>query len=245
MRPVPDVMPPLPPELMPRHVAVIMDGNGRWAKSRGLSRSEGHRAGMHALKNALELSGDWGIGAFTVYAFSTENWSRPPEEVAALMGLLVEFFRKEIDTMVRRGVKLRILGETDALPALQRQAIRRALRATQDCAGPTFCIALNYGGRAELARAARLLAQEAADGKRAPASIDEAALAEKLYTAGLPDVDLLIRTSGELRLSGFLPWQTTYAEFVIEPCLWPDFDEAAYRRALAQYGARKRRFGGI
>ncbi len=226
---------------MPRHVAFIMDGNGRWAKKRGLPRSAGHTAGMDALIEMVRASDDWGIEAVSVYAFSTENWGRPQDEVNALMGILVKYFTSEIDELHRKNVRVSVLGDLSALPELQRATVESAVGRTAGNTGLRFNIALNYGGRAELTRAARNLA---ALGLK-PEEIDEAAVEGQLYTAGMPDVDLLIRTSGEMRLSNFLPWQTAYAEIIFNPVLWPDYTREEYLRDLARYAARDRRFGKV
>ncbi len=235
----------LPPSVLPRHVAIIMDGNGRWATSRGLPRSAGHAAGTEALREIIRASDDWGIEALSLYAFSTENWSRSKEEVNTLMGLLLKYFNSEIDELDEKNVKITILGDVEGMPELQREALKNAVARTAGNTGLKLNIALNYGGRAELVRAARLLAAEVKGGGLAPEAIDEKAFAEKLYTAGLPDVDLLIRTSGEMRTSNFLPWQLVYAEMVFDNCYWPDFDRAKYLKCLRAYASRDRRFGGV
>lgn len=235
---------PLDLKRLPRHVGIIMDGNGRWAKKNKVKIAMGHRAGTEALREIIRNSSDIGIEALTLYAFSTENWQRSPAEVDALMGLLLEFFTSEIDELDRKNVRILILGEKDALPASQRQALSAAETRTANNTGLRLNIAINYGSRAELTRAARQLAQEVADGRRAPESIDEAAMAQHLYTAGLPDVDLLIRTSGEMRLSNFLLWQCAYAEFVFPEKLWPDFTLADYHGCIAAFQGRNRRYGG-
>lgn len=229
---------------LPRHVGIIMDGNGRWAKKNKIKIALGHRAGTEALREIIRNSSDIGIEALSLYAFSTENWSRSKTEVDALMGLLLEFFTSEIDELHEKNVRILILGEKDALPPEQRQALTTAELRTYHNTGLRLNIAINYGGRAELARAARLLAREVAEGLRLPESIDEAALEARLYTAGMPDVDLLIRTSGEMRLSGFLLWQCAYAEFIFPAKLWPDFTLADYHACIAEYQQRSRRFGG-
>ena len=234
-----------PPEALPRHVAIIMDGNGRWATSRGLPRSAGHAAGTEALRDIIRASDDWGIEALSLYAFSTENWSRSKDEVAALMGLLLKYFNSEIDELDAKHVKITILGDVDGMPEPQRQALVNAMARTRDNTGLRLNIALNYGGRAELVRAARALARKAKDGQIEPEAIDEAAFGAELYTAGLPDVDLLIRTSGEMRTSNFLPWQLVYAEMVFDEGYWPDFDRAKYLKCLRIYAERDRRFGGV
>ncbi len=234
----------LPPSKLPRHVAIIMDGNGRWAVNRGMPRSAGHAAGTEALRDIIRASDDWGIEALSLYAFSTENWSRSKEEVGALMGLLLKYFSSEIDELDAKHVKITILGDVDGMPEPQREALKNAMARTKDNTGLKLNIAVNYGGRAELVRAARALAQKAKDGAIEPEAIDEAAFGGELYTAGLPDVDLLIRTSGEVRTSNFLPWQLAYAEMVFDDCLWPDFDRARYLKCLRVYAERDRRFGG-
>ena len=233
----------LPPMRMPRHVAIIMDGNGRWARRKELPRSAGHAAGVEALRDIIRASDDWGIEYLTIYAFSTENWARSHEEVEALMALLLKYFASEIDELYEKNVKITIIGNIDDLPEAQRVAVQNAMARTKENTGLKLNIALSYGGRAELVRAAKALAQKAADGALAPEDIDAQALEAELYTAGQPDVDLLIRTSGEMRLSNFLPWQTVYAELVFDRTLWPDFDRAAYMRALREYANRDRRYG--
>lgn len=234
----------LPPDRLPAHVAIIMDGNGRWAKNRGLPRSAGHAAGTEALRDIIRASDDWGIQALSLYAFSTENWARSREEVNALMGLLLKYFNSEIDELDKKNVRIRILGDVAGLPAPQREAVESAMARTRDNTGLKLNIALNYGGRAELTRAAQELARRAASGEIAPEDIRESDFEAQLYTAGLPDVDLLIRTSGEVRTSNFLPWQTAYAEMIFDPVLWPDYDRAHYLKNLREYAARDRRFGG-
>ena len=229
---------------LPRHVAVIMDGNGRWAKQHALRVALGHRKGVEALRAIIRESSDLGIEALSLYAFSTENWRRSPEEVEALMGLLLEYFTKEIDELDENRVCIRILGDKDGMPEKQRQALIKAEERTKNNTGLKLNIAINYGARAELARAARLLAEKALRGEIKPEEITEQALADELYTKGLPDVDLLIRTSGEMRLSNFLLYQCAYAEFEFPTVLWPDFDLAAYHEALAAFAGRDRRFGG-
>ncbi|HNW87421.1 MAG TPA: isoprenyl transferase [Candidatus Limiplasma sp.] len=229
---------------LPRHVGIIMDGNGRWAKKNKLKIALGHRAGTEALREIIRNTSDMGIEALSLYAFSTENWSRSQTEVDALMALLLEFFTSEIDELDQKQVRITIMGEKDALPPDQRQALIDAETRTFDNTGLKLNIAINYGGRAELARAARLLAREVAEGIRLPESIDEAAVQARLYTDGLPDVDLLIRTSGEMRLSNFMLWQCAYSEFVFPKKLWPDFTLEDYHACIAEYQSRTRRFGG-
>jgi len=229
---------------LPRHVGIIMDGNGRWAKKHKAKAAFGHRSGVEALRAIIRESSDLGIEALSIYAFSTENWSRSPEEVGALMQLLLEFFASEIDELDQKQVCIRILGDIPGLPAPQREAVLRAQERTCANTGLKLNIALNYGGRAELVNACQELAQLAAEGKLQPEAIDQQMLADHLYTRGLPDVDLMIRTSGEMRLSNFLLYQCAYAEFLFPTVLWPDFAVADYHDALDAYAGRDRRFGG-
>ncbi len=229
---------------LPRHVAIIMDGNGRWAKRHKLQVALGHRKGVETLRAIIRESSDIGIESLSLYAFSTENWRRSPEEVAALMGLLLEYFTSEIDELDEKNVRIRILGDKDGMPDKQRAALINAEERTKTNTGLNLNIAINYGGRAELVRAAQRLAEKAAKGEIQPGDITESTLADELYTAGQPDVDLLIRTSGEMRLSNFLLYQCAYAEFEFPAVLWPDFDLAAYHEALDAFRHRDRRFGG-
>lgn len=232
------------PERMPRHVAIIMDGNGRWAKRRGVPRAMGHRRGVEALRAVVRESSDLGIAVLTLYAFSTENWKRSNEEVGVLMRLLLEFFTSEIEALHRNQVRIRVLGDLQGLPDSQRKAALQAMERTDRNTGLQLNIALNYGGRDELVRAVRQLALEVRSGALEPADIDEQTLAQRLDTYGQPDVDLLIRTSGEQRLSNFLIFQSAYAEYLFPQVLWPDFDLDAYHAALDAYSWRERRFGG-
>ena len=229
---------------LPRHVAVIMDGNGRWAKQHRFSVSRGHRQGTETLREIIRHTDDLGISTLSLYAFSTENWSRPPEEVSALMQLILDFFASEIDELDEKNVRITILGDKSALPEIQRRTLLEAEHRTADNTGLRLNIAINYGGRAELVKAARELAGLARDGKLNPEDITEETISEHLYTAGQPDVDLLIRTSGEMRLSNFMLYQNAYAEFLFPETLWPDFSVADYDRALEAYRRRERRFGG-
>ena len=238
----------LDPACLPRHVAIIMDGNGRWAQRRGMPRSFGHKAGVEALRAIIRHSSDLGIEALTIYAFSTENWTRSVEEVGALMGLLLEYFTRELDELHREHVCIRILGDIESMPkGLEKQqaALYAAMDKTRENTGLKLNIALNYGGQQEIVRAARALARKVAEGQIAPEEITREAFAGELYTAGLPEVDFLIRTSGEMRLSNFLLYQMAYAEFYKTDILWPDFDEKAYDEALAAFAKRNRRFGGV
>ena len=232
----------LNPVALPAHVAIIMDGNGRWAKRRGALRAAGHRAGVEALRAVIRFSSDAGIRVLTLYAFSTENWKRPQEELSVLFSLLVEYFTREIDELNRNNVRIRIIGDVSAFPKNVRDAVNNAERRTEANPGLVLNIALNYGARAELVRAARLCAEEAI---RTGVLPDAAALESRLYTAGLPDPDLVIRTSGEQRLSNYLLYQAAYAELYFTDTLWPDFDEEAYCAALRYFAGRKRRYGGL
>jgi len=215
---------PIDPERLPKHVAIIMDGNGRWAQQHKLKIALGHRAGTEALREIIRNSSDLGIQALTLYAFSTENWNRSKTEVEALMQLILDFFHSEIDELDEKNVRITILGNKDGLPRKQCEALQEAERRTEKNTGLHLNIAINYGSRAELARAAQLLAEDVQNGLLNPDDITEELFAKKLYTDGQPDVDLLIRTSGEMRLSNFLLWQCSYAEFVFPTVLWPDFD---------------------
>ncbi len=230
-------------EALPKHVAVIMDGNGRWAKQRKLSRSAGHRAGVDRLRGIIRLSSDLGITSLTLYAFSTENWKRPSDEVGTLMALLIEYFTKEIDELFSNNVRIRIVGAYEAFAAPVRSVIERAMKRTEQNTGLNLNIALNYGSRAEILRAANLAMRQAiAEGKN---EISAQMLERNLYTAGQPEVDLLIRTSGEQRISNFLLYQVSYAEFLFPVEYWPDFSDEAYLSALRAYQGRSRRFGGL
>ena len=234
--------------LLPRHVAIIMDGNGRWATKRGMPRSFGHKAGGEAQREIIRHSSDLGIEALTIYAFSTENWTRSVEEVGALMGLLLEYFTKELDELHREHVCIRILGDISGMPkGLEKQqaALYAAMDKTRENTGLKLNIALNYGGQQEIVHAARALARKAVNGEIKPEDITREAFAAELYTGGLPEVDFLIRTSGEMRLSNFLLYQMAYAEFYQTDVLWPDFDIKAYDEALAAFAKRNRRFGGV
>ena len=228
---------------LPKHVAIIMDGNGRWAKKHRLSVAKGHRQGTETLREIIRHTDDLKIGSLSIYAFSTENWKRSPEEVGALMQLILDFFQSEIDELDEKNVRILIMGDKSALPQKQRETLIEAERRTCGNTGLNLNIALNYGGRAELTRAARLLAEQVQQGTIKPEDIDEERLSESLYTAGQPDVDLMIRTSGEMRLSNFLLWQCAYAEFEFPKVLWPDFTVADYDAALTVFGGRERRFG--
>ena len=230
--------------VLPQHVGIIMDGNGRWAKKHRLAIAFGHRAGTENLREIIRHTDDLKIHSLSLYAFSTENWRRSTDEVAALMQLILDFFASEIDELDEKNVRIIILGEKDRLPQKQRDTLLEAEHRTGKNTGLRLNIAINYGGRAELTRAARMLAEDVKAGRLEPEAVDEGAIAGRLYTAGQPDVDLLIRTSGEMRLSNFLLWQCAYAEFIFPEKLWPDFTVADYDQALQEFAGRARRFGG-
>jgi undecaprenyl diphosphate synthase len=230
---------------VPAHIAVIMDGNGRWAQARGLPRPAGHQAGMAAVREIVEGGLKAGVQVLTLFAFSQENWQRPQAEIDALMLLLEEYIGRETQELAGQGVQVRFLGELDRLGSPALAAVGRLTGATAAGRNLILNLCISYGARAEITRAARLLAAEAAAGRLAPALVDEAAVADRLYTAGLPDPDLLIRTSGEFRLSNFLLWQVAYAEFYVTPVLWPDFTRRHLFEAILDYQRRDRRFGRV
>ena len=229
---------------VPRHVAIIMDGNGRWAKQRGLPRVAGHRAGAESLRKVLQAAAERGVEVLTIYAFSSENWRRSAEEISDLTGLMRFYLERELATLHKEGVRLRLIGDYAAFGPDLVERLDRAVAHTANNRRLTLVVALNYGSRTELAAAARSLAQKAVAGEIEPGGIDEAAVAGELETRDLPELDLLIRTSGEERLSNFLLWQAAYAELMFVDTLWPDFDEAAFTAAIEQFAARERRFGG-
>ena len=229
---------------VPRHVAIIMDGNGRWAQQRGLPRAAGHRAGAEAVRRALQAAADHGVEVLTIYAFSSENWRRSAEEIADLTALMRFYLERELKTLEKERVRLKLIGDYSAFGPELVERLERAVERTANNTRLTLVIALNYGSQAEIAAAARKLAEKAAAGEIDPASIDEAAIGQELQTRDLPGLDLLIRTSGEVRLSNFLLWQAAYAELLFLDLLWPDFDERAFADALDRFAARQRRFGG-
>lgn len=230
---------------VPEHVAIIMDGNGRWAKERGMARVQGHKAGMESLREIVRHSSELGIRYLTVYAFSTENWKRPEEEVSGIFRLVVIYVKSEIRELNANNVKVNVIGDWSRLPAESREAIQYAIDTTADNTGLQFNIALNYGGRAEILRAARLLAEDIAAGRLKAEDATEEMISERLYTAGMPDPELIIRTGGEQRLSNFLTWQSAYSELVVSPVYWPDFSPEEYDKAIVEYQSRDRRFGGV
>jgi undecaprenyl diphosphate synthase len=229
----------------PEHVAIIMDGNGRWAKARNLPRVAGHRAGVEALRKTVRAAADMGIAWLTVYAFSSENWSRPKSEVSDLMGLLKIFIRRDLAELHQSGVKVRVIGEREGLAPDIAALLEEAETLTAANSALNLVIAFNYGGRDEIVRAARRIAEAAARGELRGEAVTPEVFARFLDTAGIPDPDLVIRTSGEQRMSNFLPWQSAYSELVFLPCYWPDFTREHLAEALRQYTARERRFGGV
>lgn len=230
---------------MPRHVAFIMDGNGRWATARGLPRTEGHRQGLEALRNMIRHAGKVGIEVVTIYSFSSENWSRPETEVSFLMGLLRRFVQRDLSELHEANVRIRIIGGRSDLEKGILKLLQEAEELTSGNTGLELVVAFNYGSRDEIVRAARTLAAQVAAGDLQPEDVTETALSDALDTGGLPDPDLIIRTSGEMRLSNFLLWQAAYSEFYFCDLLWPDFDEAAFNEALDCFCARERRYGGL
>ena len=231
------------PRPLPRHIAIIMDGNGRWAQARGLPRIAGHRRGAEAVRRTVTAAGELGIPYLTLFGFSSENWKRPLEEVDDLMGLLRHYLRGEIAELHRNGVRLRVIGELGRLAPDIVTLIANAEALTRDNGGVNLTIALSYGGRAEIIAAVRALAVKARSGELLPEAVDEAVISRHLLTADIPDPDLLIRTSGEQRISNFLLWQCAYSELVFTKTLWPDFGQADLEQAIADYGGRERRYG--
>jgi undecaprenyl diphosphate synthase len=230
---------------MPRHVAVIMDGNGRWAKRRGLPRIMGHRRGVDTLKKLLRCCRDWGIEALTAYAFSTENWGRPIEEVDFLMTLFERVLRQELMEMMEEDVRIRFVGNLDALPVSLQEEIDHAVTQTKENRGINFTVATNYGGRHEIVQACQTIAKRVQSGELDPSDITEDLFSHHLYTSEIVDPDLLIRTSGEMRISNFLLWQLAYAEIFVTDTLWPDFDSTEFHQAIYAYQQRDRRFGKV
>jgi undecaprenyl diphosphate synthase len=229
---------------VPRHVAIIMDGNGRWAQQRGLPRVAGHRAGAEAVRRALQAAADHGVEVLTIYAFSSENWRRSSEEISDLTALMRFYLERELKTLEKERVRLKLIGDYSAFGPELVERLERAVERTARNDRLTLVIALNYGSRAEIAAAARSLAVKAAGGELDPGDIDEQSIEAELDTRDLPELDLLIRTSGEVRLSNFLLWQAAYAELLFLDILWPDFDEKTFADALGRFAARERRFGG-
>lgn len=232
-------------ERIPKHIAIIMDGNGRWAKARKLPRTMGHRAGMNTIKTVVKDASNLGVRYLTLYAFSTENWKRPREEVGALMDLVVEFIDKELNELHENGVRLNSIGDISKLPEKSRKSIEDAKRKTRNNKGLTLNIALNYGGRDEIIKGVKEIAALVAEGKLKIEDINEKEISNHLYTKDMPDPDMIIRPSGELRLSNYLLWQSAYSEFWFSNINWPDFGEQDLRKAIADYQKRDRRYGGV
>lgn len=230
---------------LPRHIAVIMDGNGRWAKERGLPRIAGHREGVKAVRDVVEACGELGVQVLTLYTFSTENWRRPEDEVSALMNLLIRTLRKEVEELIQNNVRLVTLGNIDRLPEKAKKGMLEAIESTRNNSGLVLSLALNYGGREEILYAVRRLAREVEAGTVRPESIDTQMIHDRLYTAEFPDPDLMIRTSGEFRISNFLLWQAAYTEIHITDVRWPDFRRADLYEAIRDYQNRERRFGKV
>ncbi|MCG3118349.1 MAG: Ditrans,polycis-undecaprenyl-diphosphate synthase ((2E,6E)-farnesyl-diphosphate specific) [bacterium] len=230
---------------LPEHVAIIMDGNGRWAKRRGLSRVEGHREGINSVREIVRACGELGIEYLTLYTFSKENWNRPKTEVAALMSLLLKTIRDEVAELKRNNVRLMTMGRLEDLPMLARQGMQHGIRSLRQNSGLTLNLALSYSSRQEMVEAMRRIAREVKAGRLQPEDIDEFTISSNLYTAAIPDPDLLIRTSGELRLSNFLLWQLAYTEIYVTEVLWPDFRRREFYHALLSYQQRERRFGMV
>ncbi len=230
---------------LPAHVAIIMDGNGRWAKARHLPRVEGHRQGAESVRTIVRAAGELGVKYLTLYAFSVENWSRPKEEVDTLMKYLARYLKNEIGELNRNNVRLDVIGQVYRLPEFVQQQLKKTMAALSKNNGLSLILALSYGGRTEIVDAVRAIATKVQQGKLDPEEIDEQVISQHLYTKHYPDPDLLIRTSGEMRVSNFLLWQISYAELVVTPTLWPDFRKAQFCEALEEYARRHRRFGGV
>jgi undecaprenyl diphosphate synthase len=235
----------LDPTRLPRHVAIIMDGNGRWARQRGKQRVEGHAQGVFSVRATVEECCRLGIGQLTLYCLSSENWKRPQLELNFLMALLQQYLVQERPEILAQNIRFTTIGRRDGLPPAVLHEIDENVRLTRDNQGMTLCLAINYGSRMEIVDSVRALAAQVRDGKLSPEQIDEAAISDSLYTSGMPDPDLLIRTANEMRISNFLLWQISYAELWVTEKYWPEFDAATLRQALADYGRRERRFGGL
>lgn len=230
---------------VPEHIAIIMDGNGRWAQRKGMPRVAGHNAGMKSLKETVKSSAELGIGYLTVYAFSTENWKRPQEEVSGIFKIMVHYIAKELNELHANNVKVNVIGDWSVIPEDAKESMMKAIEKTAENTGLVFTIALNYGGRKELAEAAAAAAAEKAAAGESPESISEADIARHLSTAGMPDPDIIVRTGGEMRLSNFLLWQCAYSEFIFTDVFWPDFDRAELEKCIEIFNRRHRRFGGL
>ncbi len=230
---------------LPVHIAIIMDGNGRWAKMKGLSRIEGHRAGVSTVKEIVLFCNNLGIKILTLYTFSTENWKRPKVEVRALMSILRRYLRKEIEELKKQGIRLKVIGRLSELPSPVRRELENGIKATSENHGLILNLALNYGGRVDILDGVRKLVEDIQEGKCTLGDLNEELFSRYLYTSGLPDPDMLIRTAGEMRVSNFLLWQISYAEIWVTPTYWPDFHRAHLLQAIVDYQMRERRFGGL
>jgi len=235
----------IPPEKLPRHIAVIMDGNGRWAQQRGLPRIEGHRRGTESVRRVTEECARLGIEQLTLYCLSSENWKRPREELDFLLEMLQQYMIEQRQRVMEHNIRVRVIGRREGLPEQVLHETDQTVALSRNNTGLVLCLAINYGGRAELVDAVRRIAQQVERGQLDPESIDEQTISQSLYTAGMPDPDLLIRTAGELRVSNFLLWQISYAEIWVTDLCWPDFDETQLHAAIRAYAARQRRFGGL
>jgi undecaprenyl diphosphate synthase len=240
-----DLIADIPRARIPKHIAIIMDGNGRWAQARGMQRIEGHRRGVESVREVLEGCREFGIECLTLYCFSSENWRRPADELEFLMELLKAYLISERPKIIKQNVRLKVIGRRDPLPPDVLEEIDRTVEACSVCTGMTLCLAINYGGRAELVDVIRGIGQELLKGSLSLKDVDENEVEKHLYTSGLPDPDLLIRTSGEMRLSNYLLWQVSYSELYVTETLWPEFDRRALAEAIRNYSQRERRFGGV
>src|SRR4051812_16817779 len=236
---------PPPPDRLPRHVAIIMDGNGRWARQRNLPRFAGHRAGAKSVRTIVEECARLGLQQLTLYSFSTENWNRPPEEVALLMELYVEYMRSQRQLLIDNNIQFAQIGRREGLPGPVLDELAITLEATRRNTGMTLCLAINYGSRSEITDAVRQIARDVQAGKLSPDAVTEQTISERLYTAGMPDPDLLIRTAGEMRLSNYLLWQISYAELYVTDVFWPEFSIGELHKAFQTFAGRNRRFGGV
>ncbi len=239
------LLPDVPPSRIPRHIAVIMDGNGRWAEERGFPRAFGHQAGASGVREVITASVRLGIEVLTLYSFSSENWRRPGDEIQALMRLCIAYCEGEREELLRHNIRVRVIGRRTGMPDDVLGALDTLCKATERCTGLTLCLAINYGARDEIVDAVRAIASRSASGELAPGDIDETVIAGHLNTAGLPDPDLLIRTGGEMRLSNYLLWQLSYAEIYVTEQHWPDFSESSLHEAVRTFACRRRRFGGL
>jgi len=232
-------------ELRPKHIAIIMDGNGRWAQQQNLPRTEGHLRGVESVRKVMQACKDFGVNVLTLYCLSSENWRRPAAELEFLMALLKTYLIAEREKLVENNLQLRFIGSRDGLPELVLEEMDRSLEACSGCTGMTLCLAINYGSRAEIVSAVKQISRKVLTGQLTPEQVSEQIVSDHLDTAGLPDPDLLIRTSGEMRVSNYLLWQISYSELWVTPTLWPEFDRTHLREAIENYASRDRRFGGL